>query len=353
MNENLHRAVPPAPAADPEIHGDDPARIERDIDHTRERISRTVDALEQKLSPSEFADQALEVVRSRGGEFATNLMDQIQRNPLPAIVTAAGLLWLMSANGTPRRWPYPESSRGGLRDRIGDAADRAGQMASGIAERGSDMAHSVAERGSSVAQAVAGAAQSVVGAARSVKDSVAGAGTQFGRGTERVRHDADRAFDTIREGSYRARSEFEHLLHEQPIVVGAIGVAVGAAIGALLPVSEAENRAMGSASDEVASRIGALSSEGLEMAREKVGEVADEIGKAVGEANSGNSSARDARSGVSGSGTSTTGNSSAGASSATNSLGATTSSPTTSATTVSSGTSAATSSGNTSVPRTS
>ena len=41
------------------------------------------------------------------------------------------------------------------------------------------------------------------------------------------------------------------LMHEQPIVLGAFGLALGAVIGAALPRTDAEDRVMGATSDQV------------------------------------------------------------------------------------------------------
>jgi hypothetical protein len=45
----------------------------------------------------------------------------------------------------------------------------------------------------------------------------------------------------------RAREGFNTLLEEQPITLGALGLAVGAAIGAMLPSTEQEDRLLGPA----------------------------------------------------------------------------------------------------------
>jgi len=44
---------------------------------------------------------------------------------------------------------------------------------------------------------------------------------------------------------------FSRLWHEQPLVVAGLGIAVGAALGALLPATEFENRTLGSSKDKL------------------------------------------------------------------------------------------------------
>jgi hypothetical protein len=57
-------------------------------------------------------------------------------------------------------------------------------------------------------------------------------------------------------GAARTRHGFDHLLREQPLLLGAIGIAAGAVVGAALPRSEEEDGILGPASDEGVDRLG-------------------------------------------------------------------------------------------------
>ena len=54
----------------------------------------------------------------------------------------------------------------------------------------------------------------------------------------------------------RAQSGFAHMLEEQPLVAGAIGLAVGAAIGAALPKTETEDEFFSRAISSRSARAG-------------------------------------------------------------------------------------------------
>ncbi|MDQ2694400.1 MAG: DUF3618 domain-containing protein, partial [Pseudomonadota bacterium] len=97
-----------------------PDEIERDIEQTRAEMDYTLTALEHKLSPSQFMDQAMSYLRGGSGEaneFATNLGRTIKNNPLPVTLLGIGLAWLMMAGPEPRRerryyaTPSPEAGR--------------------------------------------------------------------------------------------------------------------------------------------------------------------------------------------------------------------------------------------------
>ncbi len=80
----------------------EPSQMEQEINHTRERIGRTVEALEERLSPGQLMDQALGFARDHGGDFATGVASSVRRNPLPVIVTGLGILWLLKSQMSQR-----------------------------------------------------------------------------------------------------------------------------------------------------------------------------------------------------------------------------------------------------------
>ena len=79
--------------------------MEQEINHTRERIGRTVEELEQRLSPGQLMDQALGYAREHGGDFASSVAGSVRRNPLPMIVTGLGILWLLKSQSSQRSTP--------------------------------------------------------------------------------------------------------------------------------------------------------------------------------------------------------------------------------------------------------
>ena len=66
----------------------------------------------------------------------------------------------------------------------------------------------------------------------------------------------------------RARTGFEHMLEEQPLVVGAVAVALGAVLGATLPTSRIENRYLGPTRDQLQNRAGDYAREQWDKAKE-------------------------------------------------------------------------------------
>jgi uncharacterized protein DUF3618 len=75
--------------------GRDPEQLERAADRIRADLDRTLDALERKLSPSQLFDRSLAYLREHGGEMAYAVGDSVRRNPVPIMLTVAGLGWLI------------------------------------------------------------------------------------------------------------------------------------------------------------------------------------------------------------------------------------------------------------------
>lgn len=218
-------------------NGKDPARLERDIDRTRASLSRTVDELENRLSPGELLDQALGLARQHGGDFATNLGRSVRNNPVPVVLTSIGLAWMMAASNEPRAPSRGLAYSSDVSDKAGSAKER---MRSGV---------------SSARSAASAAGDRAVQAKHSLEDAASHAG-------DRVRLESD-----------RLRRGFDHLMDEQPLLVGALGIAIGAALGAALPRTEREDQLMGETSDSVRRSAKEKASETFDEARDTAAEV--------------------------------------------------------------------------------
>src|SRR6187551_70040 len=81
-----------------QLNDREPLAIEREIDATRADMRATLEALERRFSFDRLVDLTVGRVRGRGGEFAGNLTDAATRNPVPLLLTAVGVGWMMLAN---------------------------------------------------------------------------------------------------------------------------------------------------------------------------------------------------------------------------------------------------------------
>lgn len=224
------------------------SELERDAERTRAELSSTLDEIRGRVEPGRLVDRAFSYARSNGGaDFARNAAAQARDNPLPVLLIGAGIAWLMSG-----RRPGSGSSFGSLHG------------------GGGRTAHDMRDKASGMASAVGDAVSS---ASSSVRDAFASGRSSVGSAGERVGSMANSAGDAFRGGGAHVGDAFGDLRRmcaENPLVVGAIGLALGAAVGAALPATETENKLMGSEADDLKSALKAKADEQLERGERAV-----------------------------------------------------------------------------------
>lgn len=239
-------------------------RLAEDIETTRHGMNQTLDELGERLDPANVVANAKENVReatigkveqmattagdkvSEAGaaarETGEGLIETIRRNPIPAAMAGVGLgwLWLNRDRGQRRMtWPATSSARvsryqganeRSLGERIGDVGEGVGRTASSVATNVGDTASSVASNVGEAASDVADRARMTAQRARTTADD---ATYQVGEAAQDVGETAQRIFD------------------ENPLAVGAVALAVGAAVGMALPATRTEQRVIGNAGSQL------------------------------------------------------------------------------------------------------
>lgn len=202
----------------------DPEDLEREADGARADLENTVDELMQQLSPSELIHQGISFVRTKSNnDFLRNLSGQMENNPIPTLLAGISLIWLMAASKRPSE-RRGESLTDTIGKKVGATRDKLSSAQNGVRTS----SHDAAERTRATGQQVA-----------------SGASNAVHRVTDAGRHTAERA----RDGLHNAQEGYSRMLHERPLLVGALAIAAGAALGTLLPRTPAEDRMMGGLSD--------------------------------------------------------------------------------------------------------
>lgn len=242
-------------------------QIQAEIADTREELSETIDALQEKLRPANIVADATDKMKTattervrhmaesasetaqdmmRSTRHATSgLVEGARQNPIPALMIGVGVAWLLvdrtrnQDNGSRFR------TTGRAQDwRRGAVDDDAGY---GYAEYGSNYAYD---------------------------SSRAASPSGMQRVSERAADIADSARTTLRRSTREAQNGFQRLLRDNPLLVGAAAIVAGAAVGAALPETERENALMGETRDSVVDKA-------QDMARNAASTVQDVAGDAV------------------------------------------------------------------------
>jgi hypothetical protein len=266
--------------------------IQRDIERTRAEMGETLDAIRDKLSPGEILDQALSYFKSnRSGngskmgetasQWASDLGDTLKHNPVPVALIGAGLAWLMMGGSRRTVRAESHSTRYDRYDaQIYDAYDMpvstpgTPAVSSGMREHGGPAPLSTPQersRQESSSSMRERAGEMTSGVQERVSDMAAGARDRIGHMASSTRHRLSDSADRLRHQASRqggkTQETFNYLRDEQPLVLGALGFALGAALGAGLPPTQREDELMGESRDQVIHRAQQMGEEQLEKAK--------------------------------------------------------------------------------------
>ena len=244
---------------------DDTDQIERNLAETRARMDRRLDELGDRLQPNQLVNDALaHVTGGDGADFTQTLIAKAKANPIPAALTAVGIAWLMASSQQKGRKGEPDlptrlrSAETGVvrmpnehEDVHASRIDDARGQVLGIARAASDTAAAYRDR---IKEAMAAATQGVRTASHGIADSTSGA----------VNHLSAQA----RQGT-GARS-----LAGTPVVLGTAAALVGLVAGALIPLTDREEAALGGLA-------GQLRGKGRDLAQDVVDRGAQVAGEAL------------------------------------------------------------------------
>jgi hypothetical protein len=273
----------------------DPGRIERELDTTRSRLGSHLSELQERLSPGQVVDDLMSYFRGTGGdEFTRNLVESVRANPLPAAITGIGLAWLMAANPRPRagddestvvhgrvRVSGPSTmptTSGAARATYDALMTRVSSATASITRQSGEADHAFSDRvdaakgqalgltrqaqesasafGQRIQEALSAAAQTVSESASSATQSVSATMHDMRDGVSSAMSGAGSALQsagqsvggTFAQGGYaaqRAGGNLVSTLSGNPVLLGALGLAAGALLGALIPQSDEEEAALG------------------------------------------------------------------------------------------------------------
>jgi uncharacterized protein DUF3618 len=252
-----------------------PEEIRENIEQTRAELDGTLGELQERLSPSHVKEQVREsvketieeartalraatvgkvenVIRDTGStlnEARQSIWSTIRENPVPAALSAVGLTWLFlnrSGSNGGRRYASRRLDGGGFE---ADEYGRGYGEDRGMGSRAQSAVRQVQEQASDVVQSAQQKAQELASTA--------------GETAHRV---VDRAQVQVR----RVEHALGGWMDQNPVALGAIALAAGAAVGLALPRTEQEDRLLGSARDSVVDRAQELASEAVDTVRERL-----------------------------------------------------------------------------------
>jgi len=270
--------------------------------------------------------KAEEMVQNVGDTISDaryTLMDTIKQNPIPAALVGIGLSWLfMNRRSAPRGYArYADQNRyyrqtsyptyrenaigssgytssmgqrnyGGTMDQgqrnyggtmnqgqryYGDAMDQGQRNYGGAIEQGQRVVGDTLHRVQETAGNVVNQAQEKVG---NIADQ---AQETAGNVVNQAQETAGYLADQAQYQAQRFEDRFQQALYENPLAVGAVAVALGTAVGFVLPQTQRENELLGETRDQLIDRAQTVAHDTLEKVQQVAGEVMDQAQTTVQE----------------------------------------------------------------------
>jgi len=241
-----------------------PEELEQEIDAKRASISNIVDQLESRFTPGQLIDQALAYTKGNGGEFLSNLGTTLKNNPVPTTLTGLGLAWLAMNQNKPFNPGSPSSMPG-----FGDKLSQAASQVKGAVMHASDRLHD--------------ATDSAMATGRGLKDKASGfthgTASSFSSTSGQLSDTAHQTADRLGAQTQQLKSQLDHVLKEQPLVLAAIGMALGAVIGAALPSTRKEDQLFGETRDQAVSMAKSKGQEAYTKAKDVAADAVGSTGK--------------------------------------------------------------------------
>ena len=192
--------------------------IRAEIEQTREDLSETVNAIQDRLQPSALASNAVDSVKDAARERLRDIADTetvqyVRANPMPTAMIGiglAGLAWFAFGRETPDTRSRDWNNRGDWRVRPGYEVERDHFLP------GDHMDHELS-----------------------------------GRRRGAVRQESRDLVQQTRQTARRAQSALRRTWDESPFLIGAAAAVVGALVAASIPATESENRLMGETRDNL------------------------------------------------------------------------------------------------------
>jgi ElaB/YqjD/DUF883 family membrane-anchored ribosome-binding protein len=247
----------------------DTERMEREVAEHQRRLAGTLDELEDRLSPGHLLDEALRGLRrsnapSNMRTFAENLGRSARDNPVPMTLLGLGLAWMAFSSDQrgdgggergrtmgepgladdPARYgneiyerdpePYGETENPLSEERISAAY----AAAESLERQGEESEEAFAHRRDKVRARVMNLRERTGESQEAFRDRV-------NKAVEDARHRARSARFQARARAERATETASRTFEDQPLLAAAFGVGIGAAIGAMLPTTRAEDERLG------------------------------------------------------------------------------------------------------------
>ena len=306
--------------------------IREEIEETRGEMSETIDAIQEKLKPRNIVANATDRLKSAATEGVREMADTARQtaqqamdytrarssgvvgtarqNPIPLALIGVGAAWLLTQRSrrgarsrdardygsysSERPWtrdeePYGDEGHGGFMGRIRQnpvPAALAGVGLTWLAFSGSDRDDMSWDYGRNPDDRWRDRPAGGIGSGPLGTSEAGGTAQNLSESASimasRTREYASETADSMRRMARRRQNQLQRMVQENPLLVGAGALMLGAAFGMAVPETETENEWLGETRDTVVERAREMARDAAGQVQDAAGSVADAAGKIAG-----------------------------------------------------------------------
>lgn len=294
--------------------------LEKEAALNRAALIGTVNALQDRISPSVIKQDVQDYVRDKKDGMLRGLEQSIRENPLRAAAIAAGAaypLWRLvtslpvpllligagvaltrrsgQSHGTTGDATFIDDARRQVgeatdsfkknfddvaqtvQQRVHDARDTVQRTVDQVSDGLSDLKSQVLQSADSLASGVSEKfSQTSETIRRAASDGVAATAQAGSSGYRSGSEAAARAEEQLKQAGQRSQEKLVDTLQHHPMIVGAVALAIGAVIAAALPVTRQEEDVFGAAGEELKRKVQEMASDGFDAAKNAAQDVYEE-----------------------------------------------------------------------------
>ncbi len=266
------------------------SQLEREAEQTRAELASTIGQLHERLTPQAMKAEVEDYVRSTGQDVYQKIEQRVRENPLQTVAIAAGLAFPLfrllsaipapvlmvgaglamakvnSANGAAAGNAVRDAAASALntvQDQLADTTEKA--------RRGMNDATDAIRQQTSAAQATVAdlkgqATAAVSKAGETISQAVNDAGAAVRQSAASAASSASQAGQDALQSGHQS---FVKAVEQHPLVVGGIGLAIGAILAAAFPATRAEGQVLGAASRDLQQRAQHIATDTVAYAQEQ------------------------------------------------------------------------------------
>ncbi len=285
--------------------------IKAQIVETRSQMGETIDAIQERLSIQNISDQVKEQVSEhissaietakdsvygatignlgKAGKFMQNVGKELskteagkyaRKNPFPLVLIGLGV-GLLAYEGFGRKnsrsYRYSDNDTRNRGGRDSGTINTLKSATGKIGDTASNAYESVSHTTGNAIESVKDAASSAVGTVTDTASKAYSSVTDY----------AGTAYEKAGEYGHQAREKYDHYIEENPLAVGAVALAVGAAVGLAIPATRYENEYMGEYSQQLLDKAQHAAGDLVERVKEVASEakttLSDEVSTTLSE----------------------------------------------------------------------